>query len=151
MEANGEGPWDKLSLGISSFAALRKEGQIYVDKTGCIYKLASRRGKFFLTRPRRFGKSLLISTFESLFRYGLRDFKGLNIEKLWKDEEQYRLSAWIFPELSQILLSRCSESIATTICLPSSKRLASAEIMKTTFRINLISFFPIFRILHWLY
>lgn len=86
----GELP-DKLSLGTSSFAALRKEGQIYVDKTDCIYKLASRRGKFFLTRPRRFGKSLLISTFESLFLYGLRDFKGLNIEKLWKDEEQYQV------------------------------------------------------------
>ena len=39
----------------------------------------------FLSRPRRFGKSLLVSTFESLFRYGLRDFEGLAIEPLWSD------------------------------------------------------------------
>ena len=58
---------------------------IYVDKTASIYRLASLRQKFFLTRPRRFGKSLLVSTFASLFRDGLKDFSGLAIEKLWKD------------------------------------------------------------------
>ena len=55
-----------LPLGTSDFSALRKSGQIYVDKTGLIYTLASKRQKFFLSRPRRFGKSLLLSTFESL-------------------------------------------------------------------------------------
>ena len=45
-----------------------------------------RRAKIFLSRPRRFGKSLLVSTFESLFRFGLRDFKGLAIEALWNDK-----------------------------------------------------------------
>ena len=69
-----------LPLGTSDFAALRNEGQIYVDKTALVYEIASKRQKFFLSRPRRFGKSLLISTFESLFKYGLRDFKGLASE-----------------------------------------------------------------------
>lgn len=47
-----------LPLGTSDFSALRKSGQIYVDKTRLIYTLASKRQKFFLSRPRRFGKSL---------------------------------------------------------------------------------------------
>ena len=57
-----------------------------MDKTRLVYKLAQSRGKIFLARPRRFGKSLLISTFESLFKNGLRDFGGLDIEKLWDDK-----------------------------------------------------------------
>lgn len=74
-----------LSTGTSDFETLRGRGQIYVDKTALIYELASRSEKFFLTRPRRFGKSLLVSTFASLFKNGLKYFSGLAIEKLWKD------------------------------------------------------------------
>ena len=80
-----------LPLGTSDFASLRECNQIYVDKTKLIFEIASQRQKFFLSRPRRFGKSLLISTFESLFKYGLRDFKGLAIEKLWKDTGTYQV------------------------------------------------------------
>ena len=75
----------QLSISTSSFSELRRFHQIYVDKTALIYSLACRRGKFFLTRPRRFGKSLLVSTLESLFRDGLKWFEGLAIEPLWKD------------------------------------------------------------------
>ncbi len=74
-----------LPLGTSGFEALRAAGQIYVDKTELIFQLASVRQKFFLTRPRRFGKSLLLSTLASLFRNGLKHFSGLAIEALWKD------------------------------------------------------------------
>ena len=88
-----------LPLGTSAFSKLRLRNQIYVDKTDLIYKLASRTEKFFLARPRRFGKSLLISTFESLFKYGLRDFKGLAIEKLWKDEKNYKVVRLDFSEV----------------------------------------------------
>lgn len=80
-----------LPLGSSNFATLRLRNQIYVDKTAQIYEIASKAEKFFLSRPRRFGKSLLISTFESLFKYGLRDFKGLAIEKLWRDTGTYKV------------------------------------------------------------
>ena len=69
-----------LPLGKSSFEKLRQLGQIYVDKTEKVYSLACRNGKYFLARPRRFGKSLLISTFESLFKFGLRDFRGLEAD-----------------------------------------------------------------------
>lgn len=75
-----------LPLGAPDFSALRQFDEIYVDKTEFIYELASQKGKYLFVRPRRFGKSLLISTFESLFKYGLRDFKGLAIEKLWVEE-----------------------------------------------------------------
>jgi len=88
-----------LPLGTSDFSALRSEGQIYVDKTALIYEFASKRQKFFLARPRRFGKSLLISTLESLFKYGLRDFKGLAIEKLWKEEKTYQVVRLDFSEI----------------------------------------------------
>lgn len=53
-----------LPLGTSDFAALRNSNEIYIDKTALIYELASVRSKIFISRPRRFGKSLLVSTFE---------------------------------------------------------------------------------------
>lgn len=74
-----------LPTGTSDFESLRKANLLYVDKTAMIFRLANARKKFFLTRPRRFGKSLLVSTFESLFRHGLQYFSGLAIEKLWHD------------------------------------------------------------------
>jgi len=76
----------RLPLGQSAFRTLRHSGAIYVDKTDLIGELATSRQKFFLTRPRGFGKSLLLSTFASLFRDGLKDFQGLAIEKHWEDK-----------------------------------------------------------------
>ena len=71
---------EKYPLGIQSFSGLRRDGYIYIDKTELIYRLISRGKYYFLSRPRRFGKSLLMSTIESLFR-GNRDlFKGLYID-----------------------------------------------------------------------
>ncbi len=75
-----------LPLGTSSFVELRRCGQIYVDKTAQIADLASERAKLYLLRPRRFGKSLLVSTFETLFADGLKHFQGLAIEKCWHDK-----------------------------------------------------------------
>ena len=74
-----------LPLGNSSFERLRQSKQIYVDKTQMIFELATTSGKYFLARPRRFGKSLLVSTFESLFKHGVRDFEGLEIQQLWNE------------------------------------------------------------------
>ncbi len=65
-----------LPLGSSDFEALRMRGQLYVDKTALVFKLANRSEKFFLNRPRRFGKSLLVSTLASLFKNGLKYFSG---------------------------------------------------------------------------
>mgnify|MGYP001164507247 FL=1 len=79
-------PLPLLPLGKSGFPNLRANSFVYVDKTDLICRLAKTQPKVFLTRPRRFGKSLLVSTFESLFKHGLRDFRGLNIEKSWNDK-----------------------------------------------------------------
>ena len=75
-----------LPLGQSDFRALRDEKCVYVDKTALIFELCRGTRKVFVTRPRRFGKSLLASTIETLFKYGLGDFNGLAIEKLWTDK-----------------------------------------------------------------
>ncbi len=79
-------PLPALPLGTSDFEALRERGQVYVDKTALIFDLARCADRFLLTRPRRFGKSLLVSTLASLFRHGLKHFSGLAIEKLWRDK-----------------------------------------------------------------
>ncbi|MDN0080413.1 ATP-binding protein [Bacteroides gallinaceum] len=77
----------KYPIGIQSFADIRKRGFVYVDKTAFIYRMALMGKYYFLSRPRRFGKSLLVSTMEAYF-LGQKDlFKGLAIEKLeteWK-------------------------------------------------------------------
>ncbi|WP_297609474.1 AAA family ATPase [uncultured Sutterella sp.] len=76
----------KLPLTASSFPTLRSARRRYVDKTDLIHQMASRgRGKFLLARPSGFGKSLLLSVFESLFEHGLKDFQGLEIERLWRE------------------------------------------------------------------
>ncbi len=77
----------RLPLAVSSFETLRRDKLIYIDKTALIEKLLGTYRTVFLSRPRRFGKSLLVSTFASLFEHGLRDFRGLAIEKSWKDKQ----------------------------------------------------------------
>jgi len=68
-----------LPVGIQTFADLREGGFVYVDKTAVIHELVARKGFFFFSRPRRFGKTLLVSTLEALFS-GRRDlFEGLAI------------------------------------------------------------------------
>ena len=75
-----------LPLSLSSFEAIRKKDLIYVDKTKLIYGLAKSERQYFLARPRRFGKSLLISTLESLFGEGTKYFDGLWIKDHWTDK-----------------------------------------------------------------
>lgn len=62
----------KYPVGIQSFEGIRKDGYIYIDKTPLIYKMITEGKPYFLSRPRRFGKSLLISTLQAVFE-GRRD------------------------------------------------------------------------------
>lgn len=71
-------------IGIQNFESLRKDGYYYVDKTEIIYNLAKTGRYYFLSRPRRFGKSLLISTLEAYFQGKKELFTGLAMEKLEK-------------------------------------------------------------------
>ena len=79
----------KLPIGIQTFEKLREENYLYVDKTAMLYQIACNSTPYFLSRPRRFGKSLLLSTFEAYFQ-GRKDlFCGLAIEKLETEWTQY--------------------------------------------------------------
>ncbi len=79
----------KLPIGIQSFEFLRLEGYLYVDKTELIYRLVTKGKPYFLSRPRRFGKSLLLSTFEAYFKGKKELFEGLAIEQLEQNWFEY--------------------------------------------------------------
>ena len=70
-------------IGIQNFEKLRKDGYVYVDKTAWVHRLVTTGSYYFLSRPRRFGKSLLISTLEAYFLGKRELFKGLAIEQVF--------------------------------------------------------------------
>ena len=76
-------------IGIQNFESLRNDGYFYVDKTALIYQMVKTGRYYFLSRPRRFGKSLLISTLEAYFQGKKELFEGLAMEKLEKDWAKY--------------------------------------------------------------
>ena len=76
-------------IGIQSFSEIRQHGYVYVDKTALMYKLLSEGKYYFLSRPRRFGKSLLISTLEAYFLGKKELFEGLAVADLEKDWVEY--------------------------------------------------------------
>ena len=79
----------KLPIGVQDFATIRNDGYLYVDKTDLIYNLANGGKTYFLLRPRRFGKSLLISTMHAYFAGKRELFEGLKIAALEQDWIQY--------------------------------------------------------------
>ena len=78
-----------LPIGIQDFEGLRKDGYLYLDKTDLLYRLVSAGKYYFLSRPRRFGKSLLISTLKAYFQGKKELFKGLAIEQLESEWTEY--------------------------------------------------------------
>ena len=79
----------KYPIGIQSFENIRKEGYLYVDKTALVYQLVQTGKYYFLSRPRRFGKSLLLSTLQAYYE-GKKDlFEGLAMASLEKDWKTY--------------------------------------------------------------
>lgn len=72
-------------IGMQSFSEIREGGYVYVDKTAAVFSLASTGKYYSLSRPRRFGKSLLVSTMEAYFSGRKELFKGLAMETLEKD------------------------------------------------------------------
>ena len=82
---------EKITTDISTFENLRKGGYVYVDKTDLLWRLAAdtEGRQFFLSRPRRFGKSLMLSTLQCIFEGKRELFKGLKIDKLNYDWKKY--------------------------------------------------------------
>ena len=76
-------------IGIQNFEKLRNDGCVYVDKTALMYKMVKEGNYYFLSRPRRFGKSLLISTLEAYFLGKKEFFEGLAVAELEKDWVEY--------------------------------------------------------------
>ena len=77
-------------IGIQTFSEIRKNDNLYIDKTEYVYRMAHTNGKyFFLSRPRRFGKSLLVSTFQSYFEGKKELFDGLAISQLENEWTEY--------------------------------------------------------------
>lgn len=96
----------KLPSSKADFISIRESNYIYVDKTKYIYDMTCSADPIFLSRPRRFGKSTLISTFEELFRHGVKPydghdsyFKGLYIENKWKDDKDYLIMKLDFAKI----------------------------------------------------
>ena len=76
-------------VGIQNFEKIRRDGYCYIDKTALVYQLVKTGSYYFLSRPRRFGKSLLVSTLEAYFQGKKELFKGLAMEGLEKEWKQY--------------------------------------------------------------
>ena len=79
----------KYPVGIQTFSEIINGNYIYVDKTDIVWQLAHYAKFIFMSRPRRFGKSLLTSTLESYFRGDKELFRGLRIMPLEKEWTQY--------------------------------------------------------------
>ena len=79
----------KYPIGIQNFGEIRRNGYVYVDKTALMYKLVSEGKYYFLSRPRRFGKSLLLSTLESYFCGDKKLFEGLAVSELEHEWKSY--------------------------------------------------------------
>jgi len=107
----------KFPIGVQDFAQIRENGYFYVDKTDLVYKLTHTNQYYFLSRPRRFGKSLLISTLQCYFEGRKELFAGLAMEKLeteWKKYPVIRLDMSIVKYSSKDSLADSLNKILKT-------------------------------------
>ena len=85
----------KLPIGVKSFKVLRNDRYLYLDKTKYLFQLVTDSRVYFLSRPRRFGKSLFLSTLAAYFRGQKELFKGLYLEQAEEEQAaQENRSAW---------------------------------------------------------
>ncbi|MDR3251080.1 MAG: AAA family ATPase, partial [Tannerella sp.] len=89
-----------LPIGTQSFSVLRSTDCLYVDKTEHIHRMITSGRIYFLSRPRRFGKSLLVSTLDALFNGRKELFEGLYIYDKWDWTQQYPVIRIDFSGLS---------------------------------------------------
>jgi hypothetical protein len=101
----------KFPIGIQTFAEIREKGAIYVDKTDLIYKLSNDGKVYFLSRPRRFGKSLLIDTLAEYFSGNKELFTGLAIDKLETEWKKHPLLRFDFSKKKYLRPEMLDESL----------------------------------------
>ena len=105
----------KYPVGIQTFEKIRKSGYLYVDKTALIYQLVNENSYVFLSRPRRFGKSLLLSTMEAYFQGRKELFDGLAIAELEKEWKCYPVIRFDFTGESYETESKLVGAIEATL------------------------------------
>lgn len=86
----------KLPIGIQTFARIRSENYYYVDKTSLALDLINKGSHYFLSRPRRFGKSLFLDTLKELFEGNEPLFRGLGIHEQWDWSVKYPVLRFSF-------------------------------------------------------
>ena len=104
----------KLPIGIQTFEEIRTEGYVYIDKTKYLVELIDKGKIYFLARPRRFGKSLTISTLDALFSGKKELFKGLYAEE-FMNRPTFKPSPVIRLDMSEITTDQGIESIRASI------------------------------------
>ena len=104
----------RLPVGIQSFEEMRKEGYLYVDKTDIIWQLANEGKKYnYLSRPRRFGKSVLVDTLEAYFMGKKELFEGLKIMEM--EKEWVKRTAVRFKNIIEGAYSKTGQQVAILI------------------------------------
>ena len=91
---------ERLPLSVQDFRALRQEGRVYIDKTQFIHQMVDAGKYYFLSRPRRFGKTLLVSTLTELFQGSQELFQGLWIANRWDWQQKYPVIKLVFNKAS---------------------------------------------------
>ena len=91
----------KYPIGIQNFESIRRDGYAYVDKTAWMWKMIDEGKYYFLSRPRRFGKSLMVSTLEAFFSGQRELFKGLYVDTVEWDWQQYPIKVTMYLSLRQ--------------------------------------------------
>lgn len=108
----------KLPIGIQNIEKLITENYLYIDKTSIIHQLITEGTTYFLSRPRRFGKSLLISTLEAIFKGNKKLFTGLDIENLEWDWQEHPVIRIDFSEIpnktSDLLIEGIKDTLEVT-------------------------------------
>ena len=94
----------KLPIGVQDFVKIREQNYLYVDKTGKLLDLIEQGERYFLSRPRRFGKSLMISTLDAMFSGKSELFRGLAAEQ-WVKEQEHNPSPVLRFDISSLKLT----------------------------------------------
>ncbi len=122
----------KYPVGVQTFSKLREGGYFYIDKTALIYKLVDQNQYVFLSRPRRFGKSLLMSTLEAYFKGRKELFEGLAISQLETEWDTYPVfrfdlspTNYDSPKKLISLITRCLDFIEQQYGLSSNREIIS--------------------------
>ena len=120
MQLHAKSQLQPITTTLSKFNQIRREGFLLVDKTARINDLI-RESRVFLSRPRRFGKSLLLSTIAELFTNGVKNFEGLAIHDLWQQDRYPVINISFFglsdPEtLERLLCKRLYGAFARSGC-----------------------------------